>query len=311
MIRGVALGECMPACVRWDVDFHGKAGRTKRIARQIREASPRVVELRIEGEKGLGELPAIFTEVQKGNSRVEATLRLFPGATSAALRGYAMDFIWHVNPSAPFLDLLPPGAASISMTVDADSLSHLPDVMEEFSESEARSIHLTNINAVRALAEVGHVPVPGRERLREAAERISRLEIPLAGKKLVVHDYFFWKLLRGVFGGGAEEEVGFSGCRAASALAYVDWEGNVYPCDSLPVRLGNLQERTFEKIWRSPARVQILDVLRAVPASCEPCDQLKGCLSGCPGLAYPVSGLTAGSEPSGPERPAADGGRNF
>lgn len=304
------MGDSMPACVRWDIDFHGNAGRTKRIARQIREASPRVVELRIEGEKGLRELPAIFTEIHKCNPRVEATLRLFHGAASVAQRGYAMDFIWQVDATEPFLGQLPPGAESISMTVDGDSLAHLPDVLEEFAESDARAIHLSNVNAIRALAEVGHVPVPGREQLQEAAGIISRLEIPLSGKKLVVHDYFFWKLLRGVFSGEAGEGVCFSGCRAASALAYVDWEGNVYPCDSLPVRLGNLQERTFEKIWRSPARVQILDVLRAVPASCEPCDQLKGCLSGCPGLAYPVSGLAGGAEPSGAERPAAAGGRN-
>jgi GeoRSP system SPASM domain protein len=301
----------MPACVRWDIDFHGKAGRTKRIARQIREASPRVVELRIEGEKGLRELPAVFTEIHKCNPRVEATLRLFPGAASVAQRGYAMDFIWQVDATEPFLGQLPPGAESISMTVDGDSLAHLPDVLEEFAESDARAIHLSNVNAIRALAEVGHVPIPGREQLQETAGIISRLGIPLSGKKLVVHDYFFWKLLYGVFSGEAGEGVCFSGCRAASTLAYVDWEGNVYPCDSLPVRLGNLQERTFEKIWRSPAREQILDVLRAVPASCEPCDQRKGCLSGCPGLAYPVYDLNGGAEPSGAERPAATGGRNL
>src|SRR3990172_8479229 len=220
----------MPACVRWDIDFHGNAGRTKRIARQIREASPRVVELRIEGGKGLHELPAIFTEIHKCNPRVETTLRVFPGAASVALRGYAMDFI--------------------CMTLDGDSLARLPDVLEECAESNARAIHLSNVNAIRALAEAGHVPVLGRERLQAAAGIISRLQIPLSGKKLVVHDYFFWKLLRRVFSDEAGEGVCFSGCRAASALAYVDWEGNVYPCDSLPVRLGNLPEKTFEKIWR-------------------------------------------------------------
>jgi len=279
----------MPTRVRWDIDFHGRAGRTKRIARQIREAAPGVVELRIEGDKGLSELPPIFTEIQKGNPRVEATVGLFPGAASAAQRGYPMDFIWRVDARASFRELLPPGAEAISFVIDENSLPHLPDVLEEYAEGGVRVMHLTNVNAVRALAEAGHVPVPRPEKLREAAEAVSRLPLSLAGKKLVIHDYFLWKLLRAVFPDEAEERVEFSGCRAASALAYVDWEGNVYPCDSLPLRLGNLQERTFEKIWRSPARVQILEALRAAPASCESCAPPEGCISGCPGLAYAVS----------------------
>jgi radical SAM protein with 4Fe4S-binding SPASM domain len=278
----------MPTRVRWDVDFHGRAGRTKRIARQIREASPGIVELRIEGEKGISELPAVFTEIQKGNPRVEATVRLFPGSTAIAQRGYAMDFVWRVDPRAPFRSLLLPGSEAISVSIDEDSLPHLPDVLEEFAGGGARTMHLTNVNAVRALAEVGHVPVPRPGQLQEAAETISRLPISLAGKKLVIQDYFFWKLLHAVFPDEAGEKIEFSGCQAASALAHVDWEGNVYPCDSLPIRLGNLQERTFEKIWRSPARVQILEVLRASPASGGPCEPLKGCVSGCPGLAYAV-----------------------
>jgi len=286
------LDDSMPARVRWDIDFHGRAGRTKRIARQIREALPGIVELRIEGEKGLSELPAIFTEIHEGVPRVEAVVRLFPGATSVAQRGYAMDFIWQVNAGAPFRRLLPPGAEAISFTPDEDSLLHLPDVLEEFAESNVRVMHLTNVNAIRSLAKVGHVPVPRPGQLQKAAEIISRLPISLEGKRLVLHDYFLWKLLHAVFPDEAGERVEFSGCQAASGLAYVDWEGNVYPCDSLPIRLGNLQERTFVKIWRSPARAQILDVLHAVPASCDPCDPLKGCLFGCPGLAYAVSSPT-------------------
>jgi len=294
----------MPTRVRWDIDFHGRAGRTKRIARQIREALPGIVELRIEGEKGLSELPAIFTEIHEGVPRVEATVRLFPGATSVARRGYAMDFIWQVNARAPFRRLLLPGAEAISFTPDEDSLPHLPDVLEEFAESNVRVMHLTNVNAIRALAKVGHVPVPRPGQLQKAAEIISRLPISLAGKRLVIHDYFLWKLLHAVFPDEAGERVEFSGCQAASGLAYVDWEGNVYPCDSLPIRLGNLQERTFVKIWRSPARAQILDALHAVPASCEPCDPPKGCLFGCPGLAYAVSGSPDAPAPSGTESPA-------
>jgi radical SAM protein with 4Fe4S-binding SPASM domain len=279
-----------PKRVLWDVDFRGRTGRTKRIARHIREASPGLVELRIEGDKGLSELPAIYAEIHKCNPRIVATVRLFPGAAPVAQRGYSMDFIWEVDAFEPFRGMLPPGAEAVSFTPDEDTLDHLPDVVEEFAESCALALHLPNVNALRALAEVGHVPVPLAGQLQETAEAIFRLSPPLEGKKLVIHDYFLWKLLRAAFPAEMRERFEFSACEAASALAYVDWEGSVYPCDSLPIRLGNLQDSTFERIWRAPARMQLLDAIRARAASCGECDYLESCLSGCRGLASTASG---------------------
>ena len=279
-----------PMRVLWDVDFRGRTGRTKRIARHIREASPRMVELRIEGEKGLSELSPIYAEIHKCNPRIVATVRLFPGAASAAQRGYSMGFIWEVDAFKPFRELLPPDAEAVSFTPDEDTLVHLPDVVEEFAESDAHVLHLPNVNALRALAEVGHVPVPLTGQIRETAEAIFRLSLPLGGKKLVIHDYFLWKILRSVYSEEDRERFEFLPCEAASALAYVDWEGSVYPCDSLPIRLGNLQDSTFERIWRTPARVQILDAIRARAASCGECDYMESCLSGCRGLANTASG---------------------
>ena len=284
------------------------SGRSKRIARQIRESSPRLIELRIDGEKGVSELPAIYTEIHKCDARVMATVRLFPGASAVAQRGYLMEFLWQVDSREPFRGLLPPGSKAISMTVDEDSLTHLPEVLEEFAGSDLRELHLTNVNAIRALAEVGHVALPPPEKFLEAAGVVSRIPVALGRKRLIVHDFFLWKHLRDVFSREAQENVAFSECRAASALAHVDWEGNVYPCESLPIRLGNLQDRTFERIWRSPARMQILDTIRAIPEACGPCDQAPGCLSVCRGLLRDVTGSADAARPDRAGRPA--GGRS-
>ncbi|MBF8258431.1 MAG: iron-sulfur cluster-binding oxidoreductase [Actinobacteria bacterium] len=272
----------MPIRIRWDVDFKGRSGRAKRIARGIREAAPMFVELGIEGEKGLSEVPAIFAELHQGNTRIEATVPL--------------------SSREPFRRLLPPEADAISFVPDEDNLVFLPDVMEEFAESGIRTLHLPNINAVRALALKGHVPIPTPDMIREAVGRISSLGISLGGKKLVVHDYFLWGILRDAFPGEVGGRLEFSGCQAASALAYVDWEGNVYPCDSLPIRLGNLHETAFEKIWSAPARSRILDAIRAVPTECGPCDKLNVCRSGCRGLAYLAAGTLDAPDPCCPEK---------
>lgn len=288
----------MPMRIRWDVDFRGKVGRVKRIARRIREAAPLFVEIRFKGEKGLSHLPAVFAEIHTCNPRIEATVELFPGAGAVSRRGYPIDFIWGIPPGEPFLRLLPEGAVAISFVPDEETFPDLPEVLEEFSGSGLDTLHLPNVNAVRALAEKGHVPVPDPSLLREAASRLPALGISMSGKRLVVHDYFLWKVLRESFPDESGERVEFSGCQAGSALAHVDWEGNVYPCDSLPVRLGNLQETALADIWRSPARGRILEAIRSVPAPCGTCDFLKGCLSGCRGLAYVQSGTFDAPDPS-------------
>lgn len=297
----------MPIRVRWDIDFKGRTGRVKRIARRILEASPLFVELKIEGEKGLSEIPAIFAEIHKCNPRIEATIPLSPRYVSAARRGYPIDFLWEVGAREPFRRLLPPGAAAISFVPDEDNLPYLPDVLEEFADSETRTLHLPNINAVRALAAKGHVPIPGPNSLRDATRRISSLHIRPEGKEIVVHDYFLWRILREAFPGEVRGRVEYSGCQAGSALAHVDWDGNVYPCDSLPIRLGNLQDSSFGDIWRDPARSRILKAIRAVPSGCDPCDKIDTCRSGCRGLAYQAAGTLDAPDPSCAEKalPAA------
>ena len=55
----------------------GRVGRPKRIARQIREIAPLFVELRIEGERGMAELSAVFTEIHKCGAKVGATAGLY------------------------------------------------------------------------------------------------------------------------------------------------------------------------------------------------------------------------------------------
>lgn len=290
----------MPIRVRWDVDFRGRVGRTKRIARQIREIAPLVVELRIEGEKGVSELSAIFTEIHKANPKVEATVALSPQSVAAARWGYPIDFIWGVAPGRPFGVLLPDGARAVSFTPDEDTIATLPDVLEDFAESAASELRLPNVNAIRAVAEKGHVPHLRPDQIRAASETIARAGIDLTGKALAIHDYFLWRVLKDAHPAAVGDRVEFAGCQAGAALVHVDWDGNVYPCDSLPIRLGNLIETPFERIWRSPARERIFAAIKATPGACDSCGSYSGCLGGCRGLAYLSSEAFDAADPACP-----------
>ncbi len=290
----------MPVRVRWDVDFGGRVGRPKRIARQIREISPLLVELRIEGERGLSELSAVFTEINKCGAKVGATLPLSPRAAAAVRWGYPIDLVWEIGAGGPFSGFLPEGARAISFTPDEDTIGALPDVLAEFAAGAAEELHLPNVNAVRAVAARGHVPLPGAGRIRDACEAIAGSAIDLSGKRLVVHDHFLWTAMRRLFPAAAGERPEFAGCQAGSSLAHVDWDGNVYPCDALPIRLGNLLETPFERIWRSPASAKVFAAIQAAPAACADCGAWHGCLGGCRGLAYLKSDSFDAADPSCP-----------
>src|SRR3989304_4571727 len=100
----------LPTRIRWDVDFRGRMGRPKRIARQIRGIAPQFVELRIEGERGIEELSGIFTEIHKCHPEIEATVSLIPKAAAAARWGYPIKFIWAIEAGKTFSRRIPADA---------------------------------------------------------------------------------------------------------------------------------------------------------------------------------------------------------
>jgi GeoRSP system SPASM domain protein len=294
---GTFLELTLPTRVRWDVDFRGRTGRPKQIARRIAELAPESVELRIESGRAASELSHVVTELQKGRPAITAMIRLSAETVAAVRWGYPVRLVWEIESPAHVRGLLPHDAGAIAFTPDEETVDLLPDVLEEFAEGPAKELILPNVNAIRAVAVKGYVPVPRPERFRDAAGKAAHVRALLSGKRLVIHDYFLWKALHDVFPDEAGEGVAFSGCQAGSGLAHVDWDGNVYPCDSIPVRLGNLFETSFARIWGSPARRNLMKVVGAVPPGCESCYAYSQCFGGCRGLAYLTTGTLGAPNP--------------
>jgi radical SAM protein with 4Fe4S-binding SPASM domain len=253
------------------------------------------VDLRFESDGGISELSGIFTEIHKGNPKVEATVGLTAKATAAARWGYPIAFLWAFEGGKMFSHCIPGDARAVSFTPEEETVHLLPDILDDFAESTAEELHLPNVNSVRALAAKGHIPVPRSGQFREVSVKLDRSRIPLEGKRLVVHDFFLYRILRDVFPDDGGKRVEFPGCEAGTRLAYVDWEGNVYPCESIPIRLGNLLETPFERIWRSPQRMRVVEAIRSVPVDCDSCMAH----SGCRGLAHFASGNSYAKDQTG------------
>jgi radical SAM protein with 4Fe4S-binding SPASM domain len=67
------------------------------------------------------------------------------------------------------------------------------------------------------------------------------------------------------------------GCEAGNSIAFIDCDGIVYPCCSLLIPLGDLNEDDFDGIWKNPARDRIRKDLLELPSVCRSCSLLAAC----------------------------------
>jgi len=90
----------------------------------------------------------------------------------------------------------------------------------------------------------------------------------------------------------------FSGCIAGRGMFYIKPNGDVWPCAFLPIRTGNLLEKSALEIWRSSTfnMFRDRDNLKGV---CRSCSYREVC-GGCRARAYAYTGDPLASDPCCP-----------
>jgi len=80
----------------------------------------------------------------------------------------------------------------------------------------------------------------------------------------------------------------YGGCLAGINFLNIDFNGNVYPCTKLKIRIGNLKNDLLETIWNNS---EILKELRSrsLKGKCKECDRIFSC-GGCRAAAYAETG---------------------
>lgn len=68
-------------------------------------------------------------------------------------------------------------------------------------------------------------------------------------------------------------------CKAGKYFASITPEGNVYPCNFLPIKLGNILNNNFKNIWENT--FQQRKKISAIPKSCQGCEVISLCRGGC------------------------------
>jgi len=113
-----------------------------------------------------------------------------------------------------------------------------------------------------------------------------------AGLTLTIHDPFIWR----AFNPGVPFPQG--GCQAANTMIVIAPDGGVYPCPSLPVRLGTVGEAPLKEIVASSTKKEFRQKLLEHPGACRECAEVAECRGGCRGRAHVVHQSLEGEDPA-------------
>ncbi len=166
------------------------------------------------------------------------------------------------------------GHAGVYFEVTKANFVELPDVVAFCIDKGISSLALPMQRLIHD-KDPFYLPKSEGKRL---ATRLASIALP-SSLQLVIHDPFLWKIF---FPTAAFPE---GGCQAANTMLYISPEGDVYPCPSMPVKLGNLRSESFRDIIASREKKALRRQLLAYPEGCRTCDELVHCKGGCRGRA--------------------------
>jgi len=186
------------------------------------------------------------------------------------------------------------GRASLRWIPVKGSVHYLPEMLKA---AAACGFGLTLPNRPAdgiSSPDSGSLPDPAELQPLEG-EELSRLVKSLGEDRLRVHDFMISQVL-----GMTGPEP--SGCEAGNSMAYIDHAGTVFPCRSLLIPLGSLENDSFEEVWSNPARDRIRRDLLKLPATCTSCSALQNCRGGCRGIVYHLYGHYGDVDPLCPRK---------
>lgn len=86
------------------------------------------------------------------------------------------------------------------------------------------------------------------------------------------------------------------GCHAGNMYFSLRPNGDIYPCTFLPIKVGNIREKSLAEIWRTSPVLQNLRNRQTLKGECGGCEYREGC-GGCRGRAYACTGDYLESDP--------------
>ncbi len=172
--------------------------------------------------------------------------------------------------------------ASLLWVPGGGQLRHLPALLALCQRLKLPCFKLPNHKIGANSEPVGEAGLLGPADLVELKALLQENPLDTTTIKLEVHDLFLWELLFPQ-GGGQRSEYG--GCQAGNSLGHVTANGDLWPCSSWPLVLGNLLQNDLLTLWDSAARFRVREKVSLKPGDCTGCSDYHLCFGGCRGLA--------------------------
>jgi len=268
-----------PITIHWDFpDGTPDTALMLRICDDIVQCRPLMLQLQVPDPQAIDGVVAVLARL-KGKG-IAVSLTTSPATLGLALGTPLQDFglkeillaVEHVADLKAAASLQGIG---VSFSVDKDNWRELPALITFCREEGIGRLVLPMQRLYR-----GETPFHlNRGEQDELAGSLSG--IGGAGElNLTIHDPFLWR----AFNPGVPFPQ--CGCQAANTMIAIAPDGIVYPCPTLPVKLGEIGELSLKAIIASPAKKEYRRRLLESPADCRDCAEVAICRGGCRGRAY-------------------------
>ena len=200
-------------------------------------------------------------------------------------------------------------SAQIHFTLTPWNWMELRDIVELTLKIGARAIRVFGVvetGRAEYLVDEGFERIP-YERVWMDIVRLSReYDLPIRPTCMPMFERF----IRGmgeVLSPGEMLRLRTYGCMAGINYGRLNYNGDVTPCPYLPLRVGNVRERSFVEIWRESPILKKLRNRNNFSGKCRICPYREVC-GGCRARAYSSSGDYLGDDPFCRFNPRALGG---
>jgi GeoRSP system SPASM domain protein len=293
-----------PLRLTWDWDWppiaHPGARRRRPAPEMVRAIGAEIVSARVLMlEVGYPDPEALLSgELAAALAGFEGSLTLALAPSSAAALATAKPWV-ALGAEEVWLDATPGVGAvpagleswpSVRFYLTAGNLDEVAAGIERAVATGSTAISLPNLPLFGDVLVRAEAATPEIAQLTRLAARIAAALRGRPGIDLRVHHYGLWQALRAAGVHPQGEDKPGAGCQAGAAMGYVDPEGFLHPCASLPVPLARMEAGSLGRAWAGTGLAALRAAILRFPQACASCPVESTCRGGCRGWAHYLTG---------------------
>jgi GeoRSP system SPASM domain protein len=292
-----------PITIFWDLpDTLKDVPLLERFAAEIIASRPLMLQLRAGGNNGSDGLLSLLAMFSGTPLTVSLTVnhQMLSDPLSLEIANYCREVLFSCGHTGEvqaelmtesikryFDEMAKRIVAGVSFPVCAGNWRELPGLLRFCREQHIKRLVLP----MQRLYDVKDAFYLSRQEQMELKNQLALLG-QLEGMDITIHDPFVWRVFY------PDTPFPQGGCQAANTMLAIDHDGGVYPCPSLPVRIGELTSTSLREIIRSAEKKGLRQQLLRTPVACGECIEERTCLGGCRGRGYLHNGSMEGADPS-------------